>query len=355
MDGTQSELNKLLRVQSPRIPDGHNPPEGNLALVPHGVKDGSIVSPGKTLLLDSDQYTTNTIGLYFGTNESDWQRITSLAGKEIDAIFGRRQDAPVNLLVTVTNTRLRIHEVLIDVPFDTWVGNESSWKFDLVAAGNTPDRPRSLRMPQDGCTLTIQFVLRSDLPEKLRVRERPWRKGSWLAKWEVKISAAKGSGLAPRPLTKEVRDLHGLGNSCTTFIDFRGEQSGICLKSDLTEILAVYIDEELLNSASALDRKGGFLKPAGGAVLNRIVMDTNRALVLAISHDDELDSFDLDSDDHKRTFTYHLLGKVSSYADISEAEALLILKDQPHKFLAILEGSIDLLGSDKSLLELKGK
>lgn len=352
MDRTQKLLGEKLRVQSPRIPDGHLPMEGSQGLEPHGVRGGAIAAPGGTLLLDADEYTTNTIGLYFGLNDGDWQEVTRTVGEEIDAIFGKRSDAPINLLVTVTNIRLRMSHVVMDIPLADWM-NSDSWRFDLVAAGATPTRPRPLKMPQDGCLVTVQFVLGADLPERLRIQGRPWRKGSWLAKWAVKVAANRGSGLAPRPLNAEVRRMHGLGNHCTSFIDLRGERSGICMAADLGEVVTVYIDEELLRAASAQKANGEPTRPASNPLLGRIVMDTYRAIVFAVSADEELNSFDVDDDDHKRTFTYHLLGRVSEYARIPDAEALNVLRDQPNKFIALLEGSLDLLSLDMNLLELK--
>ena len=351
MDRTQRILAEKLRVQCPRIPDGHEPLLGNQALLPHGVTGGAIAAPGGTLLLDMDQYTSATIGLYFGTHDFDWGEITRVAMDEIESIFGRLADAPVNLLVTVTNTRLRMKEVLVDLPIGDWLGG--SWRFDLVSAGGSSSRPRPMKMPQDGCSIHLQFVLRSDLPEKLRIQGRPWRKGSWLAKWEVKMTANRGSGLAPRPLTEEVRRLHGLGDACSSFVDIRGENSGICMASDLAEFLTVYIDIGLLAAASELKVNGEPVRPASNPLLGRIVMDVYRSLVFALNVDEELDSFDVEEDDHRRTFTYHLLSRVGEYAEVSAAEALNILKDQPNRFVALLEGSLRLLELDRSLLELK--
>ena len=44
---------------------------------------------------------------------------------------------------------------------------------------------------------------------------------------------------------------------------------------------------------------------------------------------------------------------MSEYARIPDAEALNVLRDQPNKFIALLEGSLDLLSLDMNLLELK--
>ena len=353
MDQTQRLLNYLLRVQSPRIPDGYLPPMGNQALKAHGVEDAKIAAANGALILSSEEFVTNSIGLYFGVHEDDWLQVTQAAVSDLEMIFGRVADAPVNLLVSVANTRLRQTQVLLNVPFSEWLANEESWRWTVVQTGNSDTRPRPLRMPTDGCSVSIQFVLREHLPEKLQMLGRPWRKGSWLARWDVRVSATKGSGLAPRPLTQEVRDAYQLGNACTSYIDLRGERSGLCFVNDLTEVLSVYIDQDLLMKSMQLNNKGLPARAAGEAIVHRIVMDTYRSLVHALTHDDQLTDFDVDSAEHRYTFTYQLLQRASDYASITDSEALNILRESPNRFIALIEGSMNLLTTDNLLLDLR--
>ena len=354
MDETQKLLNDYLRIQSPPIPDGFIPPLGALALTPYGVNTGSIAGNGGTLVLDAEQYVSNSFGLYFGVHEDHWGDFTSTVGREIDKIFGRRQDAPVNLLVTAINRRLKQLVVLLDIPFQDWISSSQEWRWNLVKAGDSAERPRPLRMPNDGCDVVLQFVLREDLPERFRVRGRPWRKGSWLARATIKVTAGKGSGLAPRPLTPEIRKVYGLGDRCTSFIDFRGEPSGLCMHRDLSDVLSVYIDENLLSTAGQMKPNGESANPAGSSIFARLVMDTYRTLVFALWNDEDLDQFDVDDEQHRYTFTYSMLDRVASYSNISIEEALNILKDSPSRFSSLVEGSIDILSSDSQLLQLGG-
>lgn len=355
MDRTQRLLNDFLRIQSPPIPDGHNPPLGNLGLTAHGVQGGEIAGNGGSLLLDSDQFVSNAFGLYFGVHEDHWGEITSTFGKEIVDIFGAWQDAPVNLLVTVANRRLRQMVVLLDIPFQEWLSSPNGWRWILVRAGISDDRPRPLRMPNDGCDIVVQFVLREDLQEKFRIRGRPWRKGHWLARVKVKVSASRGSGLAPRPLTPEIREAFNLGNQCTSYIDFRGDPSGLCMQFDLSDVLSVYVDENILKNAGRVKPNGETENPAGDAMFARLVMDTYRTLIFSLWKDEELDAFDVDDEQHRYTFTYSVLERVASYANTSVEEALNILKESPSRFSSLVEGSLNLLGSDNKILDLGGR
>jgi hypothetical protein len=353
MDATQRLLNNSLRVQSPRIPDGHQPAMGNLGLEPVGVDAGSIAGAGGTLNLSTEEYTNNTFGLYFGLHDDDWLAVTRAATEDLERIYGRTANAPVNLLVTVSNARLRQLEVLLDIPFSEWLANEESWRWNLVAAGNGLDRPRPLRMPTDGCIISVQFILRENLPEDKRTRDRPWRKGSWLARVFVRVAASKGSGLDPRPLTQVVRESHVLGDHCSFYVDFHGESSGFCFTKDLSDALTVYIDEDLLEKAKSKNARGVYVHPAAKGLVNRWVIDTYRTIVHNLVRDELLNEFDIDQEDHRYSITYQLLSRVSDYLHVSIAEALNILRDQPDRFVALLEGSLNLKSSDNDLLDLK--
>ncbi len=210
-------------------------------------------------------------------------------------------------------------------------------------------------MPGDGSEILVQFVLSSELPERFRIQGRPWRKGSWLARVKINVAASKGSGLAPRPLTPEVREAFNLGQQCTSYIDFRGDPSGLCMERDLSEVLSVYIDMDLLERAGRVKPSGELENPAGDSIFARLVMDTYRTLVFALWRDDELETFDVDDEQHRYTFTYSMLQRVATYANVSIEEALNILKESPSRFCSMIEGSLNLLSSDNRLLGIGGR
>lgn len=123
--------------------------------------------------------------------------------------------------------------------------------------------------------------------------------------------------------------------------------------TDLSDVISVFIDEEALMKATELKQNGDFATPAGESLVMRWVMDTYRALVHSFSQDDQLDDFDPDSEDCRRTYLYALLLQVSDHGPISVEEALNVLKDQPNRFVALIENSLDLLAADTQLLQLR--
>jgi hypothetical protein len=351
LDRTQRLLNRMMRVQCPPIPDGYQTPLGNAGLELLGVKDGSIAASGGTLVLNPEQYVGDAIGLYFSTHDDDWQTLTKEAGKELDQIFGRRDAAPVSVIVTLNNTRLKQIEILSSMTFSEWASGD--WKHLVTKRVSGDLRPRPLRMPGDGCVLGIRFMLHSDLPVEHRVGGRPWRKGNWLARVDINISSASGGGLLPRPMNDAIRARFQLGEQTTLFVEFRGDRSGLHAVTDLSDVLSVYVDEDLLMAALETDARNAHVRPAGQSLVNRWVLDTYRTLIEMYSRDDQLDDFDPTSDVYRRTFLYSMLLKVEDHCHVPIEEALLILKDQPNRFAALFEHVLNAKQSDQFLLGLR--
>lgn len=352
MEETQRNLNAMVRIQCPPIPDGFQPPLGNQGLKPIGVPSGQVAGPGGTLVLDRSQYVGAPIGLYFGTHDHDWQRLIDDAGRELDDIFGRRADAPVSVVVTLTNTRLKQVQILSTQTFTQWSSSDDR-RYVIARPDNTKKRPRALRMPDDGCILGVRFILHSDVPPERRIAERPWRKGSWLARIDINISSAIDGGLQPRPMNEAIRERFGLGQHTSLFVEFRGITSGLHAVTDLSDVVSVYIDEELLAGAMELGPNGRPVRAAGEALINRWVLDTYRTLIDLYSRDDQLDDFDPGSDEHRRTFLYSMLSRVEESCHVAIEEALLILKEQPNRFAALFEHVLQVRLQDNHLLELR--
>lgn len=354
LERTQKELNRLLRLQSPRIPDGQQANLGNLGLEPVGVANGSITDPNGTLQLDRNRYLQDSLGLYFGTHDDHWMDLTQVAATEAEEVFGRGSRPPIKVVVTASNPRLKQVHVLREWDFDDWrYAGDQGWRCDLVKRGSGEQRPRPFRMPADGCVVTALFLLGKDLPIAERAPGRPWRKGSWLARADFRVTASIGNGLAPHPMNSEIRERFGLASHSTFFVDFRSEASGVCMATDLSRVMTVFIDEDLLKSAAELDVRNNPRRPAGGPLLNQWVMDTYRALVFHYLRDDQLSEFDPTTDSCRNTFLYSMLKTIKDEHHVTLQEAFLILKDQPFRFLALLEHNLAMKTSNELLLELK--
>ena len=359
LDRTQTLLNHLVRVQSPPIPDGFQPPLGNQGLTPLGLRagTGAIAAAGGTLVLDPIQFTTDAIGLYFGVNDDDWREFINVLDDDLRSLFGVSRHAPVSILVTATNTRLNQVVRLLQIPYAQFA-MEDDWRRVIVEAGDTDRRPRPFRMPMDGCTIRLQLVIHEDIPEPDRQPGKPWRKGSWLAKVDIRVKAARGSGLAPRPLTPEARARFGIGDRSSVYVHFPAGCEGLSRASDLSDRVSVFIDEGALAKASTMNANGHLSTPAGDALFMHWVIDTFRALVSGFLRDDELPDFDVDDDESRDTFLYGLLQQVSDSTQdgetaVSIEEALNILRDHPERFIALIEHSLDRLASDEHLLQLR--
>jgi len=352
MESTQELLNDLLRLQSPPIPDGYQVPLGNQGLQPLGVNGGSIAAAQGTLLLSESEYRNRPIGLYFGLTDDDWSLFNTAVLNDLHTIFGRDAATDVGIVYTVTNARLRQLVTVSTESIAEWRSSDQRWTRNLIAEG-TETRPRPLRMPRDGCRLSVRFVLLRNLDRDANHPLRPWRKGSWLASADIKIVATRGSGLLPKPLTEEAREMFGLGGLCTTYIDYFGNPEGVCHVGDLSTVMSVYVDEHLLHSVARRDQKGGFDKSASAALLTNWAADTYRALVQMIHQDPELEEFDLETERDVYSFTHLLLCRIRDSYNIPVEESLNVLKENPHRFVSLLEGTLGLKDLDGQLLELR--
>lgn len=336
LEKTEALMSQMLRVQAPPIPSNFHPEEGNQGLAPLGVSRGSIAANRGTLNLDEVGFLNDAIGLYFGLNDADWDDFIGTAREEINGLLGPGHDPPVSLLVTIYNTRLRKREVLHNVSFRDLEASADKWRKLIVKATARGDRPRLLRMPKDGVMLRVQFVLSRDLDQPERRLGSPWRKGSWLARASVKISAKAGRGLQPTPMTPEIRSRYGLGEKTVVYPHFFDGAAGICEVEDLSDVATFYVDEELLNEFTGHKPDGSLVNPAGLAVQFQWAMTFYRAFFAAVGRDPGLESFDpLDADRH--TFLAGVVADVAKEINVSPEEALNILKERPEQFLAVVE------------------
>jgi hypothetical protein len=349
-DQVQKVFSRLLRIQSPPIPDGFQTPLGSMGEVPLGVAAGAIAASGGTLLLDRDEYMSAAIGLYFGVTDDDWREVTTSARQDLENVFGRTSTPPVELLVTAYNTRLKILAELLRKPMDEWLYSE--WRHVLVKGGQA-ERPRPLKMPEDGCIIAVQFVLAADLPTDQRVSGRPWRKGSWLSRNEIRVSASKGSGLAPRPLTDNLRVSLGLGSETTMYVALSDGAEGLLRASDLSDHVSVFIDEDLLRAAMSQNERGQHLAPQGADLATRWAMDVFRTLIYAYATDQEIESFDLEDDEFRGSFLYSMLLQLRDAGLVSMEEGLLILRRETPRFVSLFEHVLRIRSTDRNLLGMR--
>lgn len=352
MDKTQELMTRLIRVQSPRIPDGFQPPLGSQGDKLLGTEAGSIAKPGGTVVLTAEEYQTSSFGLYFGLEESSWNEFVRAIQDDLNTIF-EAVELPVTLVVTAVNSRLKKVVELLRVPYRTLIGAPNLWRWDIVQPGNNSARPIPFQMPVDGCTIEIKFVLDSDLPQRLRAPGRPWRKGTWLAKSSLRASSGRGSGLLPRSLTPEIRRQFNLGESCSSFVEVLNDGEGVCMSSELDELICVYVDPKILDAAGSVNNQGLPANPNGPLVFDKVASEVFHVLVMLFHSDKLIEEFDPGTADCKRTVLFGLLERVASYRRIAEEEAFNILKSRPSQFMAMHDGSMELLKTDKALLGIE--
>jgi hypothetical protein len=352
MDKTQEMMTRLIRVQSPRIPDGFQPPLGSQGDKPLGSDAGAIAKPSGTVILTAEEYQSNSFGLYFGLEDSSWNEFVKAIQEDLNIIF-EAVELPISLVVTASNSRLKKIVELLRVPYRALISAPNLWRWDIVQPGNNSSRPIPFQMPVDGCTIDIKFVLDSDLPQRLRAPGRPWRKGTWLAKSSLRVSSGRGSGLLPRSLTPEIRRQFNLGESCSSFVEILNDGEGVCMSSELDELICVYVDPKILDAAGSVDNQGLPANQTGPLIFDKFASEVFHVLVMLFHSDKLIDEFDPVNSECKPTVLFGLLERVASYRGISEEEAFNILKSRPSQFMAMHDGSMELLKTDKALLGIE--
>lgn len=351
MDKTQEMMTRLIRVQSPRIPDGVQPPLGSQGDKPLGSESGSISKSNGTVVLTAEEYQTNSFGLYFGLEEASWNDFLKAIEEDLSSIFDA-VELPVALVATAVNSRLKKIVELLRVPYRTLISSPNTWRWDIVPPGKNELRPIPFQMPVDGCTIEIKFVLDSDLPQRLRAPGRPWRKGTWLARSSIRVSAGRGSGLAPRSLTNEIRRQFNLGESCSSFVEVLNDGEGVCMSVELDGLICVYVDPKILDAAGSVNNQGLPMNQNGALIFDKVASEVFHVLVMLFHGDELIEEFDPIDAECKRTVLFGMLERVAEYRGISEEEAFNTLKDRPAQFMAMHDGSMNLLNVDKALLGL---
>ena len=169
MHRTQAELRALVQLTA-------NDPESRSAYA------------SQKLTLSEEDYLNSEVVLWLGRKAEENQRFTDAVLAEIHSLYPRHPGA-VELVITANNKRLKMTDVLHRQPVKS--KKDLPMKIVLHEAGSKRPRPRALQTPGDGCEIVVEFLLGSDIDRTELLRDRAWRKGSWLARVAVGVTASQ--------------------------------------------------------------------------------------------------------------------------------------------------------------------
>jgi hypothetical protein len=231
-------------------------------------------------------------------------------------------------VVLVTSPRLRLAEVV-----ETVALGDAERFIDGVSLTSGPDRPDPMRAPFGGCSVSVALCLDAALDASVPLR--PWRRGTWLARSEFRLSTSEGTtGFTPIPLSDEDRKRMGLPAGTVRYVEIDSPLVDSTEAGDLR----LWVDEDLL----ALLAK----YPTTAAAMNlqrQLFLDAVQAILLRAVQDDSFN--DLGESELEGTLLGRVLvaaggssSKGAKQGDLSEP--LQLLKANPAMVLARIENRV---------------
>jgi hypothetical protein len=295
---------------------------------------------GQSLVLTRDEYLDENIDLWLHRNPGDHRSLVDQMVAEAESMYPDDADA-VRFVVTLSNSRLKIADKVIDEPLVP--GGAISMKWALAERGvdKRHRRPRALQTPGDGCETVVSLLLGRDIPLPRRKPGFAWRKGSWLARVIVRIKCADGmSGPRPLALTPELRVSMGLPPGCLQHVRFRRPSpEDLLTVSSLDEALDFFVDERLL--AAVLDDPRSTMS---SWLQTTWILDVIRSYLGNTRRAAGFADVDITSDEVSGSLLRAILDKYTHGGDPDELQdALAEIHDDLDRFMSVLQDRAELL------------
>jgi len=290
-----------------------------------------LVGGGYTTVTES-AFLNDPVLLILGTDDEDAAVWIDDLTRTIPATGLSPED--VDLLVVATSSYLKISETLAVVPLTRLTGVGA--KLNLT----TGKRPKSFLTPFHGCRISVFLLLNGP---KTKIRFQPHRKGTWLAKLVFEVTTEIGEiGFNPIPLTPELRR--------TPEINLPTGTMRYVIPSDPLdptigdEDVNVYVDVDLLTASTTNPNS-----PAARALQHQIFLDAITAITGEASR--SLNREDVALAELEGSLIDRIIERAGTVdgdkPSDSEKQAYLdLIRDEPNRFVALVENWIDGLKPD---------
>jgi hypothetical protein len=295
-----------------------------------------VVGGGYTSVSESG-YLNDSVLLLLGSNDEtaeDWLTDLTHAIPETGL-----QPEDVDLMLVASSSYLKISEILISQPICDLTAETP--KLNLTRG----TRPHSFQTPFHGCRISVFLILNNT---QAKVRFRPHRKGTWLAKTMFEVKTDVGEiGFNPIPLTPELRRAPEINLP-------EGTMRYVVPSDPLDpavgdEDVSVYIDIDLLTASTTNPNS-----PAARALQHQIFLDAIAAITCEASRDLNQNS-DTSLVDIEGSLIDRIIERAGTVGDEKPSDEtkqtyLNLIRDEPSRFIALVENWItalkpDLMGS----------
>jgi hypothetical protein len=324
MHKTQAELRELVQLTA------HDPQNRSARVT-------------QKLALSEDDYLNSDIDLWLGRATGENPRFVETVLDEIEMLYPNHKGA-VELVITANNKRLKMTDVVYRQPVKS--KKDLPMKIGLRSAGPGGTRPRALQTPGDGCEIVVEFLLGSDIDRTQLLTGRAWRKGSWLARVSVGVTAsAELTGPQVLPLTEVVRKIFEVPENTLHFCRILGRGPQLLTATRFDEILEFYVDQAVYESVLDAPSADWSQRLQLGWIL-----DVIKTYLLVALQEESFQDFDPSADEWSGSIMRAILEKVAGSPRADHvADALETLRDQPWLFLAQLEDCADLAALEQAL------
>ena len=261
----------------------------------------------------------------------DGDSFADLKAKLREGVGDLGPNADVGLVAIATSKYLKLAEVVLIEPIE-----------DLERLIDLRRGPvaEPFQATHHGCDIDVALVLLNERPE---LPLEPWRKGTWLActKFGLRTSI-DGFGYVLLPLTDEERAERNLAPTCLRYIDVRdslGEAGG-----GTGGNVDVFVDADLL---ARLEKESS--RPWALAFTDQLALDFLTAIIVhALAAPDFAE---LDWEAVSGTLVGNVLELVAKTSDEATLQVRLDeLRNDPNRFLASVEGMLDMRANSKRLV-----
>jgi hypothetical protein len=299
------------------------------------------------LTLSFDQYVSEKIVLWFFRHKEESHLFWKTVINEVDGLY---PDTPgvVHLVVSISNKRLRMTDVIYDQPVLAGDKPLLSLQLDSLSVGK--GRPRQLQTPKDGCEVLVEFLLGRNLTPKERRPGMAWRKGSWLARSRIRVAGSSDlTGPTPLALSSATREQLSIPPNAVHFCRLLKTGSALLAAETFDDALEFYVDEGLLDS---------ILVDPGAVLAQRHqidwILEVAKVLIMATTSTPDFADFDPGIEPWSGSILRAILDKVvdpKGEGPISNIQdALNLLEGEPNLFLSHLQDRARLLDLERALL-----
>ncbi len=236
----------------------------------------------------------------------------------------------IGLIVVASSGYLKLAHVLCLVPVD-----ELTRQVEL--RGETVAEP--FQATYHGCDIDVSLVLLNEcVPRPLE----PWRKGTWLTRGKFGLrTSIDGFGYVILPLTDEVREGLKLPATCLRYIDI--PLSPLDMTTAVGTNVDVYVDADLL---ARIEKESS--RPWAVAFTDQLALDFLTAIVLRAVSTPDLKT--VEWDEVSGTLLGSVIELVAKTSDAATLQQYLEeLRDEPNRFIANIEGALDMRANAKRL------